>query len=84
VYKEDVKHIITAAWQNGAETWSLCSNEELLLERTELRMLRRILGVSLKDKRRNEDFHREVRVACINVNWQDDDGTATRTERGEH
>ena len=36
-----------------------------MLERTEMRMLRWILGFSLKHKNRNEDICRLLGVACI-------------------
>jgi len=49
----------------GAEAWSLRRKEEELLERTKMRMLRWILGVSLKDRKRNEDIRHAVGVACI-------------------
>ena len=49
----------------GAEAWTLTRKEEELLERTEMRMLRWILGVSLRDRRRNEDIREVLGVACI-------------------
>lgn len=49
----------------GAEAWTLKRREEELLERTEMRMLRWILGVSLKDKNRNENIRKAAGVACI-------------------
>ena len=38
----------------GADAWTAARREEGLLERTEISMLWLILGVSLKDKSRNE------------------------------
>jgi len=49
----------------GAEAWTVTRREEGLLERTEMRMLRWILGVSLKDKKRNEIIRKTFREACI-------------------
>jgi len=49
----------------GADVWTVTRREEGLLERTEMRMLRLILGVSLKDKKRNEDFRKTLGVACV-------------------
>src|SRR6218665_2914180 len=50
---------------NGAETWTLTRKEEELLERAEVRMLRWILRVSLRDRRRHEDIREVLGVACI-------------------
>ena len=44
----------------GAETWALRVKEEMLLERTEMRMLRWIKGISLLEKYTSE----EIRKAC--------------------
>jgi len=49
----------------GVETWALRGKDEELLVITEMRMLRWILGVSLKDRKRNEDIRRTVGVASI-------------------
>src|SRR6218665_504485 len=49
----------------GAETWTVTRRGGGLLERTEMRMLGRILGVSLKDKKRNEVIRKTLGVACI-------------------
>ena len=38
----------------GPEAWTVTRREEGLLERTEMRMLQWLIGVSLKDKKRNE------------------------------
>ena len=48
----------------GAEAWTLTRKPEELLERAEMRMLRWILGASLRD-RRNEDIREVLGVACI-------------------
>ena len=49
----------------GAEAWTLRRKEEKLLERTEMRMLRWILGITLKDMQRNENIRKRIGVACI-------------------
>ena len=49
----------------GAKTWALKKKDEEHLERTEMRMLHWILGVSQKDHKRNEDIRKTVGVACI-------------------
>src|SRR6218665_3416810 len=49
----------------GAEAWTLRRKEEKFLERTEMRMLRWILGISLKDMQRNENIRKKIGVACI-------------------
>src|SRR6218665_1230825 len=49
----------------GPEAWTVTRREEGLLERTEMRMLWRMLGVSLKDKKRNEVIRKTLGVACI-------------------
>ena len=46
--------------------------EEGLLERTEMRMLRWILGVSLKDKKRNEAIRKTMGLACITDKIRED------------
>src|SRR6218665_309346 len=62
IYSEVIniyKSMIRPVMMYGAEAWTLTRKEEELLERAEMRMLRWILGVSLRDRRRNEDI-REV------------------------
>jgi len=49
----------------GGELWTLRKKEERLLETTEMRMLRRIRGVSLRDRMRSEDIRRELGVRSI-------------------
>jgi len=49
----------------GAETWSVTKREEWLPKRKEMRMLWRILGVSLKDKKRNEVIRKTLGVALL-------------------
>ena len=49
----------------GSEAWTLRRREEERLERTEMRKLRWILGLTLKDRKRNDDIRRIIGVACI-------------------
>jgi len=48
----------------GAEAWTLRS-EEGLLERTEMRMLRWMLGITREDRKRNDDIRHAVGISCI-------------------
>ena len=61
VYESMVRPVIIY----GSECWTLRKKEEQLLERTEMKMLRRILGVTLRDKIRNEEIRRRTRVTSI-------------------
>jgi len=49
----------------GSETWTMKRREEERLQRTEMRMLRWILGLTFRDKKRNDDIRRILGVACI-------------------
>jgi hypothetical protein len=49
----------------GSENWGLRKAEERLLSRTEMRMLRWIMGISLREQRRNEDIKQEAGVEII-------------------
>ena len=49
----------------GSEIWTLKRREEERLERTGMRMLRWIPGLTLRDKKRNDDIRRIHGVACI-------------------
>lgn len=49
----------------GAEVWITRKKEEKLMEVTEMRMLRRIKGVSLRDKQRSDDIRNELGVCNI-------------------
>ena len=46
----------------GGECWTVTKKEEQILETTEMRMLRRIKGVTRKDKIRSVDIRRELGV----------------------
>ena len=49
----------------GAECWTTGVKEENILERTEMRMLRRIKGVTVKDKMKSKDVRKELGVGSI-------------------
>lgn len=49
----------------GAETWALRKKEEEMMERTEMRMLRWMLGISLRDRLRNEEIRRRAGIVKI-------------------
>ena len=49
----------------GAETWVLRRKEERMLKSTEMKMLRRIKGVTKLDRQRNEDILEELGVTDI-------------------
>jgi hypothetical protein len=59
------KTMIRPVMLYGAETWALRKREEEKLERTEMRMLRWIMGASLRDKLRNDYIRAELGVAVI-------------------
>jgi len=61
VYKTIVRPVMIY----GAEECTLRRNEEGLLERTEMRMLRWMLSITLKDKKRNDGIRHAVGVSCI-------------------
>ena len=49
----------------GAECWTTVVKEENILEKTEMRMLRRIKGKTVKDKMKSEDIRKELGVGSI-------------------
>ena len=49
----------------GAETWSLRKKEEDVLERTEMRMVRWIAGISLLERRESEDIRKMCGICNI-------------------
>ena len=61
VYKTVIRPVLLY----GAETWALRRKEEGVLERTEMRMLRWILGVSLMERIESEDIRKRVGVCKI-------------------
>ena len=49
----------------GAECWTVRKKEEEILEKTEMRMFRRIRGVTLRDKEKSVDIRKELGVTSI-------------------
>ena len=49
----------------GAECWAMRKKEEYLLNKTEMRMLRWIQGISLKDHIRSEEIRKRLNVMPI-------------------
>ena len=49
----------------GGECWTTGMKEENILEKAEMRMLRRIKGVTVKDKMKSEDIRKELGVGSI-------------------
>ena len=49
----------------GAECWTVGKKEEQILEKTEMMMLRRIKGVTLRDKVKSVDIRKELGVNSI-------------------
>ena len=49
----------------GAECWTVRKKEEQILEKTEMRMLRRIKGVTLRNKVKSMDIRQELGVSSI-------------------
>ena len=49
----------------GAECWPVRKKEEQILEKTEMRMLRRIKGVTLRDRVKSVDIRKELGVSSI-------------------
>ena len=61
VYKTVIRPVLLY----GAETWSLKRKEEGLLERTEMRMVRWIAGISLLERRESHDIRRMCGVCNV-------------------
>ena len=49
----------------GAECWTARKKEEQIIENTEMRMLRRIKGVTLRDRVNSVDIRKELGVSSI-------------------
>ena len=54
--------IITTVLLYGAECWIAGEKEEQILEKTKMMILRRIKGVTLRDKGKSVDFRKELEV----------------------
>ena len=72
----------------GAECWTMKKRDEMLMNKTEMRMLRWIQGVSLRDHIRNEEIREAATVQPITthlmqkrlyVRRRDDSHDMTRT-----
>ena len=61
IYNTVVRPVI----MHGSETRALRKREEQQLDRTEMRMLRWMLGISLRERRRNDDIRAEAGVVAI-------------------
>ena len=59
------KTVIRPVMLYGAETWALRRKEESLLERTEMRMVRWITGVSLMQRMESEMIRRMAGICNI-------------------
>ena len=53
---------VRSAMCYGAEGWAMGSEDENRIETTEMRMLRKMSGKTLKDKARNENIRKMVQV----------------------
>ena len=57
--------VIRPVLLHGAECWTARKKEEQILEKTEMRMLQRIKGVTLRDKVKSVDIRKELGVNSI-------------------
>ena len=57
---KDILHSIS-----GSETWALRQKEEAKLERTEMRMLRWIMGISMQERLENNEIRRRAGMMKI-------------------
>jgi len=87
VYRTTVRPVLIY----GSEAWTMRRREEECLERTEMRMLQWILGLTLRDRKRNDDIRHVRGVACItdkvrearlrwyrHVQWREEDDCVKR------
>ena len=59
------KSMIRPALMYGTETWAIKKAEERKMQTTEMRMLRWVIGKTRKDRVRNEEVRKMVKVADI-------------------
>ena len=59
------KSIIRPVLLHGCELWALRNKEQDILERTEMRMVRWIAGISLLERRESDDIRRMRGVCTI-------------------
>ena len=59
------KSVLRPVLLYGAETWSLRKKEEDILERTEMRMVRWIAGISLLERRESEDIRKMCGICNV-------------------
>ena len=57
--------VIRPVFLYGAECWTVRKKEEQILEKTEIRMLRIIKGVTLRDRVKSVDIRKELGVSSI-------------------
>ena len=63
--------VIRPVLQCGAECWTVRKKEEQILEKIEMRMLRRIKGVTLRDKVKSVVIRKELGVTSIQEKVRD-------------
>ena len=59
------KTVISPTMTYGAECWTMTKKDEMLMNKTEMRMLRWIQGVSLREHKRNEEIREAATVQPI-------------------
>ena len=59
------KTVIRPTMTHGAECWTMKKKDEMLMNQTEMRMLRWIQGVSLREHKRNEEIREAATVQPI-------------------
>ena len=59
------KLVVRPIFLYGAETWALRKKEEGVLDRTEMRMVRWIAGISLMGRRKSQDIRRMCGICNI-------------------